>query len=112
MAFKAANYVPQTASLAKSTLDWLMESQRDDGGFGPWKNHPAASDVFCTSISTLGMVQYKESVPARFFQKSFRWLMGNRLANGIWPFHEIEDGASWGLYTLTMLTRYGLSGNV
>lgn len=112
MAFKAANYIPLNDSLTKSTLDWLMESQGENGGYAPWKNHPVHSDVFCTSIATLGMLQYKESVPTRFFRKSFHWLIKNRLANGIWPYHEIEDGASWGLYTLTMLTKYGLNGYV
>jgi len=56
----------------------------------------------------LGMLQYKEPVPGEVFQKSYQWLLNNRLSNGIWPYHEIEDGASWALYTLTQLLKYNL----
>jgi hypothetical protein len=112
MAFKAADYQPQDRFLTAGTARWLMENQREDGGFAPWKNHPVHSDVFCTSIATLGLLQYKETVPEAVFRQAYHWLIKNRLATGIWPYHEMEDGASWGLYTLSMLMKYKLNGNV
>jgi squalene cyclase len=108
MAFKAANYNPGEESLTADIIDWLISNQRENGGYAPWKNHPVQSDVFCTSIATLGMTKYKEAIPSKIFKKSYRWLIDNRLPSGVWPYHEIEDGASWGLYTLTQLIEAGI----
>jgi len=105
MAFKANSYTPKDANLIEDTLTWLISNQRDDGGFAPWKNHPALADVFCTSISILGLLQYPAFVPPEIFQKSHQWLLDNRLPNGIWRFHEIEDGASWALFALSQLLK-------
>lgn len=111
MAFKAARYKPKEKNLIAGTVEWLMENQRPDGSFAPWKTHPAASDVFCTSVAVLGLLQYKESVLQETFEKSYNWLLSNRLSSGIWPYHEIEDGASWALYTLTQLIKHNLVSN-
>ena len=111
MAFKATRYTPEDKTLTGDTVEWLMENQRPDGSFAPWKTHPAASDVFCTSVAVLGLLQYKESVLPETFEKSYNWLLSNRLPNGIWPFHEIEDGASWALYALTQLLKHNLVSN-
>lgn len=111
MAFKAAGYTPRDKTLISDTVEWLMENQRPDGSFAPWKTHPAASDVFCTSVAVLGLLQYKESVLPETFEKSYNWLLSNRLPNGIWPYHEIEDGASWALYALTQLLKHNLVSN-
>lgn len=108
MAFKACAYAPRTKYMIDETLTWLKENQRPDGSFAPWKNHPAASDIFCTAIVLLGMLQYKELIPVEIFQKSYHWMMENRLPQGIWPFHEIEDGASWALYALSQLLTHKL----
>lgn len=111
MAFRAAGYSPHREESISGTIDWLIENQRDDGGFAPWKDHPAPSDVFCTSVAVTGLLQSKENVPPRVFRKAFQWLLATRLPNGIWPFHEIEDGASWGLYALAQLIEAGIDGH-
>ena len=85
MAFKAAGYTPGDKILTGDTVRWLMENQRPDGSFAPWKTHPAASDVFCTSVAVLGLLQYKDSVLPETFEKSYDWLLSTRLPNGIWP---------------------------
>jgi hypothetical protein len=108
MAFKAAGYTPKDNNLVGDTVEWLMENQRADGSFAPWKTHPAASDVFCTSVAVLGLLQYNEPVPPETFEKSCDWLLSSRLPSGIWPYHEIEEGASWGLYALTCLLKHNL----
>jgi len=108
MAFKKNEYLPQNQEIIKKTCKWLAENQRNDGGFAPWKEHPVDSDVFCTSISILGLSQYIQFVPEYTFQKASSWLINNRLKSGIWKYHEIEDGASWGLYALTALGEKGL----
>ncbi|MCP5103952.1 MAG: terpene cyclase/mutase family protein [bacterium] len=111
MAFRAAHYSPRRKESIIGTLDWLVENQGVDGGFAPWKSHPAPPDVFCTSVAVSGLLQYKETVPPRVFQKAFHWLLETRLPDGIWPYHEIEDGASWGLYALTQLKKAGIDGH-
>ena len=35
----------------------------------------------------------------------FDWIINNRLKSGIWKYHEIEDGASWGLFALSELKK-------
>lgn len=111
MAFKRNNYVPSDDRIIEETVNWLVNNQRDDGGFSPWRDHPVQSDVFCTSIATLGLLQYKELVSTQVLEGSFRWLTRNQLPNGIWKFHEIEDGASWGLYAIVKLLKNGVIEN-
>jgi len=106
MAFASSKYIPHDTTIISDTISWLSMNQRQDGSFAPWKEHPVASDVYCTSIAILGLLQYKDMVSIDLFKKTLKWLEDNQLKNGIWAFHEIEDGASWGLYALTMLNKY------
>lgn len=105
MAFKKNNYHPKDTTLIESTCQWLIKNQHDNGGFSPWKDHPVDPDVFCTSIAILGLIQYPYFVENSIYSKAYGWLLKNRLSNGIWKFHEIEDGASWGLYALSELKK-------
>lgn len=106
MAFSSSEYVPQDSKIISDTVSWLSMNQRQDGSFAPWKVHPVASDVFCTSIAILGLLRHKDIVPVDLFKNTLKWLEDNQLKNGIWAFHEIEDGASWGLYALKRLNEY------
>lgn len=109
MAFRKNDYSPAKENLVDETLVWLVNQQKYDGGFSPWYQHPVDSDVFCTSIACLGLTAYKESVNIQVFKKTLSWLENNQLKSGIWKFHEIEDGASWGLFALAQLNKTGLS---
>ncbi|OQX27549.1 MAG: hypothetical protein BWK80_04750 [Desulfobacteraceae bacterium IS3] len=106
MAFKKCSYKPKRENIIADTLLWLGKNQRDDGSFSPWKEHPVASDIFCTSVSSLGLLQYHEFVPADVFKKALSWIEVTQLPQGIWAYHEIEDGASWGLWAMAELSRY------
>lgn len=103
MAFSSSKYNPQDSKIISDTVSWLSINQREDGGFAPWKEHPMVSDVFCTSIAILGLLEYKELVSIDVYKRGLEWLEKNQLKSGIWAFHEIEDGTSWGLYALKML---------
>jgi len=105
MAFSHNDYIPKTSGMIEETVYWLLHQQNEDGGFSPWRGHPVDSDVFCTSIASLGLVCYSDHVPSDVFIKAREWLLDNRLESGIWKYHEIEDGASWGLYTLSQLRK-------
>ena len=83
MAFRKNEYLPQNREIINKTCRWLAGSQRNDGGFAPWIEHPVDSDVFCTSISILGLFQYPELVPDYTFKKAYSWLLDNRLNSGI-----------------------------
>lgn len=105
MAFAKNNFKPAHTRIVANTIGWLIDNQRDDGSFAPWKNHPAPSDVFCTGVALVGLSQFRELVPNAVFEKGQSWLRDTQLSQGIWPFHEIEDGSAWGLWALTEMNR-------
>jgi squalene cyclase len=105
MAFYSNNYLPRNKGLINDTVLWLNSQQREDGSFAPWKEHPVNSDIFCTSIALLGLFCYNSLVSFEIFKKAVQWLIKTQLSSGIWPYHEIEDGASWGLYILSKLIK-------
>jgi len=102
-AFGKTNYQPTVPNMIEETVGWLIDQQREDGGFAPWKNHVVDSDVYCTSIAMLGLIHYFKIVPLKVYKKAYDWLISNQLPSGLWKYHQIEDGSSWGLYTLTKL---------
>ncbi|MEN6460836.1 MAG: hypothetical protein ABFC94_05630 [Syntrophomonas sp.] len=108
MAFKRNIYFPKDNQLIYDTIEWLTRNQREDGGYSPWKEHPVDSDVYCTSLASIGLLQYPKLVEPQIFQKAFNWLLNNQLNNGIWKFHEIEDGASWGLLAMLEILKSGV----
>lgn len=78
------------------TIKWLLSQQEDDGGFAPWKHHPVGTNIYCTAIASLGLLSFKEQVKAECFQRIYEYIKSKQLINGLWPYHEIEDGAAWG----------------
>jgi len=106
LAFKRNGYQTRETSLIDNTVSWLMRNQREDGGYAPWKTHPVYSDVYCTAVATLGLLQYTELVSPQVLNLCLQWLEANQLPQGIWAFHEIEDGASWGLWALVELSGH------
>ncbi len=107
MAFKDNDYSPEEPDLILKTIRWVEMNQRDDGSFGPWKNHPAASDTYCTAIALLGMLTYPALTSKISVVRASEWLLRTQLPSGIWPFHEIEDGSSWALRALVEAKRLG-----
>lgn len=105
MAFYKNDYQPREEGLIEETVNWISSQQEDNGGFAPWKNHPVGTNVYCTSISLLGLLCYAEYVNKEVFEKGYNYIIETQLRNGIWPYHEIEDGAAWGLRALTELER-------
>jgi len=92
------NALMYSEHIVKDAVTWLLDQQNDDGGFGPWKNHPAGSDVYCTAVALLGIVQYLPNDPA--VDKALSWMADKQLEIGLWGYHQIEDGAAWGWYAL------------
>ena len=99
LAFHKCHYQAQDKSLVRETVDWLISQQEDNGGFAPWRNHPAGEDVYCTAIATLGLITAGERA-YNAIKKAQDYLCFTQLKSGIWPYHEIEDGSAWALLAL------------
>jgi len=102
MAFSKNNYKPGNHDLISKTVCLLIDQQNDDGGWGPWKGHPVGSDPWCTGISIVGLLQYPDKISSKVLWKALKWLKEKQLPNGLWPYHYIEDGSIWALYSLVM----------
>ena len=106
MAFSKNKYRPENVNLISETLVWLLNQQNDDGGWGPWKDHPVGSDPWCTGICMIALLQYPDKVTQKTLVKSLKWLRDRQLPNGLWPYHYIEEGSVWAL--LSMVKGYRL----
>lgn len=111
-AFAKNHYEPQSKSIVSNTVDWLVSQQESSGGFAPWKKHPVGADIVNTSIATLGLLAYADKSLEASIVGAYRYMRDTQLPSGIWAFHEIEDGASWGLYAMTQVESFFGDSNV
>lgn len=88
-----------SSTLFRKTVDYLLKEQRDDGGWGPWKNHPAPSDSFITGISSAALAEacmiQRTAQIEEVLKKSITWFLNNQIENGLFPTHYIEEGSAW-----------------
>ena len=108
MAFSKNTYLSSEDTLIKETIDWLACQQEEDGGFAPWKGHPVGTNVYCTAVSCLGLMSYPEIVDHVILEKAYSYLTHTQLKNGLWAYHELEDGAAWGLRALVEMEKMGM----
>ena len=119
LSYKAAWYLlaradtPADSKLAHATVRHLLADQRDDGGWGPWRVHPAATDCFATGIAllALGMEPLANtSAVERCVMRGLGWIAANILDTGLFPTHYIEFGSAWLLAALSLCsTRWGIT---
>jgi hypothetical protein len=102
MAFCCNNYYPEDNKIILKTIHWLADQQNDDGGWGPWKEHPIGSDPWCTGTCLVSLLHYPDELPQKVLKNSLEWIKEKQLPNGLWAYHYIEDGSAWALYALTM----------
>lgn len=100
MVFSQAGYEPKNRQSIDKSIKWLCQQQNDDGGWGPWKDHPAGSDSWCTGICIVSLTHFPGKVPTKVLSNGLTWIKRKQLPNGLWPYHYIEDGSSWALYAL------------
>jgi hypothetical protein len=106
MAFSKNNFLPENKALIDDTIKWLVSQQEDNGGFAPWHKHPVGSNIYCTAIGLLGLLSYGKAQYRLEILKAYDYMKNTQLPSGIWPYHEIEDGTSWGLYAMSKVEEY------
>jgi len=105
-AFEKKRYEPQDKSIIANTVDWLISQQEINGGFAPWKGHPVGANILYTSVATLGLLAYGKNMLENQILRAYRYMRDTQLSSGIWAYHEIEDGTSWGLYAMTRIEEF------
>ncbi|MCK9220946.1 MAG: terpene cyclase/mutase family protein [Bacteroidales bacterium] len=100
MAFYRNKYKPENDQLISKSISLICEQQNNDGGWGPWKDHPVGSDPWCTGICLASLADFHYMLPVEVMKKGLGWIVKKQLPDGLWPYHYIEDGSSWALYAL------------
>lgn len=106
LAFHQCKAMPRQSAMLHDTVEWLLSQQQNSGGFAPWLNHPAGENVYCTAVAMLGIMSDDTNPHCDAITRAYRYLCTTQLKTGIWPYHEIEDGSSWGLFALTQAEAY------
>jgi len=89
--------------LTDRTISYLNGEQEDDGGFGPWKGHPAGSDPWSTGVVLWGLSRIGEVIPRHAVERALSWLESRQLPNGLWPYHYLDDGAAMALIGISSI---------
>ncbi len=101
LSYKAAWYLLTRdpggkADLGKRTLEYLIADQRESGGWGPWRDHPAPTDCFSTGIAMWAIAsQPPDPRTADALHRAIAWCESHRLDTGLFPAHFIEEGSAW-----------------
>ena len=86
------------SSLFEATIRHLAEDQRTDGGWGPWRDHPAPTCAFSTGIAMLALARSNcGALPAvrDVLEKSCGFFRCCQSPDGLFPTHYIEEGSAW-----------------
>ena len=94
---QAHSKASQDDELVIRTITRLSEEQEDNGGFGPWKGHPAGSDPWSTGTVLWGLSRVSEIIPRHAVERALSWLKTKQLPNGLWPYHYLDDGTAMAL---------------
>ena len=106
MAFGRNSIQPQNPDLINQTIYYLSNEQNDDGGFGPWKNHPIGSDPWSTGITLVGLTSYPGLVDKKVIERAVEWLCKNQLPSGYWKYHFIDEGSAYAYWGLTEALKF------
>ena len=107
LAFNKNKYKAKTNdALICETAKWLSDQQEASGGFAPWRSQPVGENVYCTSVALLALISMNDTAYREAIERAYVYLCKTQLKSGVWAYHEIEDGASWGLYALSQAERY------
>lgn len=91
--------------LVLRTIEYLAEDQNDDGGFGPWRDHPIGSDPWSTGVVLWGFSKWIDQVNPVVIKKALAWLEKTQLPSGYWPYHFLDEGTSYALIGAVAASR-------
>lgn len=106
---------PLSPDLFQRTVEYLVAQQRDDGSWGPWRDHPAPSECFISGLClgalavSQGLIESRKFV-APALERGCQWAHRNQLDNGFFPAHFIDEGSAWVLFGWKE-AEYTLAGN-
>jgi hypothetical protein len=83
----------------------LLSQQEENGGFGPWKSHPAGPDAWCTGIALLALAQIQTKEAHQAGIRALHYLKQTQCPQGFWPYHYLDTGAAWALYGMSSFIR-------
>lgn len=106
MALAQHQNLVQAENLVSKTIDYLRAEQSEDGGFGPWKNHPVGSDPWSTGIVLVGLTSWQEEADPHVIERAVEWLCNTQLISGLWPYHFIDEGSSYAYWGLAKSIEY------
>jgi len=87
--------------LIDRTISYLLKEQEEDGGFAPWKGHPAGSDPWSTGVVLWALSRFHSHWPPHVIERALLWLQSKQLPNGLWPYHYLDDGTAMALIGIT-----------
>lgn len=100
--YKLQKALSLSHQLFTKTVDYLIHEQRDNGSWGPWRNHPAPEECFITGICMAALaLSYTISRNKKIvtpLKKGLRWIKQAQLEDGLFPTHYIEEGSAWILF--------------
>jgi len=91
--------------LVLRTITYLAKDQNDDGGFGPWRNHPIGSDPWSTGVVLWGLSKFIDYIDPAVIEKALGWLERTQLPSGYWPYHFLDEGTSYALIGAVAASR-------
>lgn len=96
------NKTSLSTELFNKTINYLLSEQRENGGWGPWKKHPAPADCFITGICMAALALSSpvsgDNKIVNSLTSGIQWIENNQLENGLFPTHYIEEGSAWILF--------------
>lgn len=83
----------------------LLSEQEENGGFGPWRQHPTGPDAWCTGIALLALSRRSTREAHDAGLRALKHLKESQCPQGFWPYHYLDTGASWALYGMSSFIR-------
>ncbi|MBC7343443.1 MAG: hypothetical protein H5U02_13535 [Clostridia bacterium] len=96
--------------LVETCISILAGAQNEDGGFGPWQNHPCGSDPWCTAVVSLSLLRYPELVSPTIIERALGWILHHQLQGGFWPYHYLDEGSALAYWALRELAQWWQKG--
>ena len=92
--------------LIDRTLAYLCAEQGEDGGFGPWREHPVGSDPWSTGVVLWGLSKFAGRISTDIMERAVSWLQSRQLPDGLWAYHYLDDGTAMALVGISSVLPF------